>query len=89
MVFFSLICPHHSETPANLKTTAPSWGFQIFREQTASIYNWYFYNGLSGYCVSVTFHFDIISFHTAHETNKKEQVNVNYNPCHFPRTTEG
>lgn len=46
--FFSLICPY-AETPASLKTPSPSQGFQILRQQTTSIHNWYFYNAHSGH----------------------------------------
>lgn len=94
IVFFSLICPHYSETPANLKTASPSQGFQMFRQWTAGIHDWYFYKALSGHCVSIILNFDYTSFHTANKTNTHKQTKSNRSmwtktTCHFPRITEG
>lgn len=85
--FFSLICPY-SETPASLKTPSPSQGFQILRQQTTSIHNWYFYNAHSG-------HFKCLHswFPTANKTKTCKQTKSHRSTwakttCHFPRITE-
>lgn len=75
VTFFFLICPY-SGTPASLKTASSSQSFQIFRQQTMIIYEWYFYNPHSGCSLILSAY--IPGFHPTNkkhmQTNKKVNV---------------